>query len=116
MKALGGIVKPSKQMKNQTIRKVGNTKVSKMFRVSLLGKGSGFSIPRSRKPDLGTFTVVADSVEEAIEKARSAYEDFREGAKPINDGSGISTIYTKEMDPGQFEVESVTLDTEYLVL
>ncbi len=101
-------------MEKKRFNTVGSTKVSKLFSVSLLGRGSGMVYPRSRKPELGSFYVVATTVEEAIEKARAAYEDFRQGADEDKDG-GFS-LHTKQSDPGFFEVESVTLTTEFLVL
>jgi hypothetical protein len=103
-------------MEKKKFNTVGSTKVSKLFSVSLLGRGSGFVYPRSRKPELGSFYVVAATVEEAIEKARSAYEDFRHGTDDGKDADGLVTLHTKQSDPGFFEVESVTLTTEFLVL
>lgn len=101
-------------MEKKKTNVIGSTMVSKLFSVSLLGRGSSMVYPRSRKPELGSFYVVAATVEEAIEKARAAYEDFRQGAEEEKDG--FVSLHTKQSDPGFFEVESVTLTTEFLVL
>lgn len=101
-------------MEKKKLNVIGSTRVSKLFSVTLLGRFGGAVWPRSRKPELGSFYVVAATVEDAIEKARMAYEDFRNVADDGNDGAAL--LHTKHEDPGFFEVESVTLTTEFLVL
>ena len=92
---------------------IGNVSVARVWDVTIFNAGRGICYPRSRKPDLGMFSVVAESAEVAIVKARVAYEEFRKHAQP-KDEDGF--IRSRQEDPGKFEVESVTLKTEFLVL